>query len=74
MITPTTGQPAYNSEAIGASTTGTNDDTLVIPNAPGVALPSTGGPGTTSLYLLGGALVLFAVMGFVLRNRLKRAG
>ena len=41
---------------------------LVIRNTPGVALPSTGGPGTRLLYVLGGLLVLGAGLLLVRRR------
>ena len=43
-----------------------------IGNTPGAALPSTGGPGTNLLYLLGGLLITFAGAGFILLQRKKR--
>lgn len=41
-------------------------------NNPGVALPNTGGPGTTLTYLLGIMLTGFAGAGLMLRRRRKR--
>jgi LPXTG-motif cell wall-anchored protein len=41
----------------------------VIGNEPGVALPSTGGPGTTMFYILGLLLTGLAGAGLVLRKR-----
>ena len=37
-----------------------------------VSLPSTGGPGTTALYLLGSMLIMLAGAGFILMGRKKR--
>ena len=42
-------------------------------NTPGASLPSTGGPGTNLLYLLGSMLIMLAGAGFILLNRKKRA-
>ena len=49
-----------------------DDTTIDIANTPGIALPSTGGIGTTLFYILGSVLILGAViMLFVLkRNRI----
>ena len=49
--------------------TSSTDATFIVPNTPGVALPSTGGPGTTALYLLGIMLTAFAGAGLVMRKR-----
>ena len=49
------------------------DASFTIPNTPGVALPSTGGPGTNILYLLGSLMLAFGSAGFVLRKR-RRVG
>lgn len=50
---------------------GTSDtDVINVENNTGTLLPSTGGMGTTLIYLIGGALVLGS--GFVLANK-KRA-
>ena len=40
-----------------------------IGNTPGAALPNTGGPGTTLIYLLGILLTGFAGAGMVLKMR-----
>ena len=45
--------------------------TLTVRNEPGVALPSTGGPGTTLYYAAGAALLLLAVAMLIFR---KKAG
>ena len=42
-------------------------------NTPGVALPSTGGPGTNLLYLLGSLMLALGSAGFVMRKR-RRVG
>lgn len=47
--------------------------TLIIGNTPGVALPSTGGPGTRLYYLLGIMLTAFAGAGLVMRKRRRAA-
>lgn len=50
--------------AITYSDVSLHDDntTIAVKNYSGAALPHTGGPGTRLLYLLGGALILFAVV------------
>ena len=50
-----------------------NDLTIIIGNTPGVALPSTGGPGTRLYYLLGIMLTAFAGAGLVMRKRRRAA-
>ena len=42
---------------------------ITITNTPGAALPNTGGPGTTALYLLGIMLTAFASAALVMRKR-----
>ena len=49
----------------------TNALTVEVPNASGTELPSTGGMGTTIFYVLGGVLVLGAVVLMVTRKRMK---
>ena len=44
---------------------------LEVPNTPGVSLPSTGGPGTAMIYLLGAMLTGVAGAGFVARKTRK---
>ncbi|MBQ8953001.1 MAG: LPXTG cell wall anchor domain-containing protein [Clostridia bacterium] len=46
--------------------------TLTVTNNPGVALPSTGGPGTTWLTLVGALLALAGLAGLVSRRRRAR--
>ena len=46
---------------------------LTIKNQSGSELPSTGGMGTTIFYIVGGALVLFAVVLLVTKKRMKDA-
>ena len=46
---------------------------LTIKNQSGSELPSTGGIGTTIFYIVGGALVLFAVVLLVTKKRMKDA-
>ena len=43
--------------------------TISITNIPGAALPYTGGPGTTALYLLGFTLTGLAGTGLVTRKK-----
>ncbi len=45
--------------------------TLTVPNSSGVSLPSTGGPGTNLIYLLGTILMALAGTGLVMRKRRK---
>ena len=45
--------------------------TITATNNPGVELPSTGGPGTTSIYLLGTLLTGIASAGLMMRKRRK---
>ena len=69
IITTTQDQEAFYSESIGASTEGTNKDTLVIPNTPGEKLPLTGGTGK-SIYTLGGIFIMMTTaMMYVFRMR-----
>ena len=51
----------------------TSDAEFIIPNEPGAALPNTGGPGTTVLYLLGIMLTGLAGAGLVMRKRRRGA-
>lgn len=44
---------------------------LEVPNTPGVSLPSTGGPGTAMIYLLGAMLTGVAGAGFAARKTRK---
>ena len=46
-----------------------DNTTIVVKNTPGMALPSTGGPGTTALYFLGIMLTGIAGAGLVMRKR-----
>lgn len=48
--------------------------TTTVVNKSGSTLPSTGGMGTTILYVVGAALVVFAGVGLVLRRRNKDEG
>ena len=48
--------------------TDVEDAVFIIPNEPGAALPSTGGPGTNMLYLLGITLIGLAGVGFVMKR------
>ena len=46
--------------------------TITVQNIPGPELPSTGGPGTTMLYLIGGLLILLAGTGLFLTRRRRK--
>ena len=48
--------------------------TLTVPNSSGAALPSTGGPGTNLIYLLGIMLSGIAGIGLVMRKRRRAEG
>ena len=62
-----------NGDAVDASRTAPAESKIIITNSKfTVALPATGGVGTTAIYLAGSALMLLAVLGFVLMNRRKR--
>ena len=50
-----------------------SSDTLFIANAPGAALPSAGGPGTTLFYLVGILMTAFAGAGILMKRRQKAA-
>ena len=52
----------------------TNTYTLTVTNTAGFVLPSTGGPGTAALSLVGSVTVLLAGAGLFLLNRKKRTG
>ena len=45
---------------------------VTVENEPGVSLPSTGGPGTNLLYILGSMLIMLSGAGFILLQRKKR--
>ena len=52
-----------------------NEDAIfTVCNVPGVALPSTGGPGTALIYGAGAGLILIAILGLVLTNRKRGRG
>lgn len=46
--------------------------TITVANHPGIELPSTGGPGTNLIYLLGTAFIALAGAGFMMRRRKTR--
>ena len=50
----------------------TDPATVKVGNDAGYELPSTGGPGTNLLYLLGSMLIMLAGAGFILLGRKKR--
>lgn len=69
-------------EWASASTTGSvvftvaaNDKNALatVPNTPGAALPSTGGPGTHLFYLIGCILTMLAGAGIVMKKRRREA-
>ncbi len=50
-----------------------NKSTIVVKNAPGNPLPSTGGPGTKHIYLIGCILTLFAGAGIIMKRKWREA-
>ncbi len=66
---------AYTEVASGSTDMARIDavNTIYIANEPGAALPNTGGPGTTVLYILGIMLTAFAGTGLVMRKRRRDA-
>ena len=50
------------------------NDTFTVGNTPGAKLPSTGGPGTTGLYILGSILTLLAAVLLITKKRSDAAG
>lgn len=69
VITATTGQQAYSAIGVSTKKTTKDNDTLVIPNTLGAALPATGGSGTHLIYLLGIIFTSLAGAGFLLGRR-----
>lgn len=66
---PTTGGTAsYTVTADGATTT---DYTVRVENKAGVELPSTGGIGTTLFYVIGGGLMVAAIVLLVTKKRME---
>ena len=67
-----TGDPGHNAGSVSASTddeTGVITYTVSVRNVAGVMLPSTGGPGTKLIYLLGIMLIGIAGAGLVMRRK-----
>jgi len=50
----------------------TDETTFTVDNTPGVALPSTGGIGTTIIYAAGLGMIVMAVLSLMLRRRKAR--
>ena len=50
-----------------------NNSTIVVKNALGKPLPSTGGPGTKHIYLIGCILTLFAGAGIIMKRKWREA-
>ncbi|MBQ9016468.1 MAG: InlB B-repeat-containing protein [Firmicutes bacterium] len=48
----------------------TDGYSVTVRNTSGVELPSTGGPGTAMLYILGGMLILLAGAGMIIRGKI----
>ena len=69
-----TAAPAgYNTlkDPVEVTVLATNALTVEVPNASGTELPSTGGVGTTTFYVLGSVLVLAAVVLLVTKKRMS---
>ena len=62
-----------NGGNLGAGNVNTGVIYAKIENLPGTLLPSTGGIGTTIFYLIGGILVLAAVVMLVTKKRMASA-
>ena len=58
-----------NTMVVSNQKNGSTDASFTIGNAPGVALPNTGGSGTALIYALGVGLLALAALGFILRAR-----
>jgi LPXTG-motif cell wall-anchored protein len=61
-------EDAFSTDANGNNTV-TDPTFLTVNNNQGVTLPSTGGIGTTIFYLIGGLLIVAAVVYFVVRRK-----
>ena len=61
-----------SSSGLGKSQDSEDICTLIITNSAGLALPSTGSPGTLTLSLIGTSLTLLAAAGYVLANLPRR--
>ena len=68
----TSGELTDKTMTTGVEYTSEGND-FTIPNAPGAALPNTGGPGTTQIYLLGLLLTAFAGAGLTMKRRRRNA-
>ena len=67
-----TGDPNHSAGSVNSSVdaeTGETVYTVTVRNIAGVSLPSTGGPGTNLIYLLGAILTALAGAGLVMRRR-----
>jgi LPXTG-motif cell wall-anchored protein len=64
----TSGELTDKTMTTGVEYTSEGND-FTIPNAPGVALPNTGGPGTNMLYFFGIMLAGLAGTGLVMKRR-----
>lgn len=69
------GDANYSQAVDNAGQTATGVDVahnINITNNKGVALPSTGGMGTTILYIIGGVLVVVAAVALIVRKRMQQ--
>lgn len=60
---------ASSDTTVGSVSVDEKENVLYIVNTTGAYLPSTGGMGTTMFYLVGGALILFAVAAFIVKRK-----
>jgi len=67
-LPPTGGTASYTVTADGATTT---DYTVRVENKAGTVLPSTGGMGTTLFYVIGGGLMVAAIVLLVTKKRME---
>lgn len=67
-LPPTGGTASYTVTADGATTT---DYTVRVENKAGTELPSTGGMGTTLFYVIGGGLMVAAIVLLVTKKRME---
>ena len=55
-----------------ADVSGDNQDELSVRNEPGVALPNTGGYGTSCFYFFGSVLIVLAIICMLLKSQINR--
>ena len=62
-------EPAYSNVSAPTGAKAAYNNGVIINRQPGVELPSTGGPGSNLLYLLGSLMLAFSGAGLVMRKR-----